>query len=89
MIERWEQICQQWIDHNLEHGSDDEVFSSGYLQGHFAVVLSKLEAQSEPELANLTELMSESLSQARSELAPEDMVLVQNAWQQLHSQLAA
>ncbi|WP_298441178.1 YfcL family protein [uncultured Ferrimonas sp.] len=89
MLERWDQICHTWINHTLENGNDDEVFSSGYLQGHFAVVLSELEQQQQVDFPALQAQMAKSLEQAKSELAPEDMVLVTNAWQQLEQQLAA
>ncbi|QIZ78871.1 YfcL family protein [Ferrimonas lipolytica] len=87
MLERWDKICQNWVNHQLEHGSDDEVFSSGYLQGHFAVVLSHLEQQPQLDFPLLQAQMAQNLEQAKSELAPEDMALVSNAWQQLCEQL--
>lgn len=89
MLERWDQICQAWINDTLEQGSDDEVFSSGYLQGHFAVALSQLEAMTEVDFTVLTTQMDASLEQAKSELEPADYLLVTQAWQQLSQRLQA
>ncbi|SHI08711.1 YfcL family protein [Ferrimonas marina] len=87
MLERWDEICHQWVAELLEQGSDDEVFASGYLQGHFAVVLSELEQETQPQLTQLQAQMSERLAQARTELAPDDLALIQHAWSQLEQRL--
>ncbi|ADN76819.1 YfcL protein [Ferrimonas balearica DSM 9799] len=88
MLERWDEICHQWVAEHLENGSDDEVFASGYLQGHFAVVLAGLEQQAEVSLTDLESRMEAHLEQARSELAPGDMALVQGAWAELAQRLS-
>ncbi|GAA5190918.1 YfcL family protein [Ferrimonas gelatinilytica] len=89
MLERWDEICHQWVAQLLETGSDDEVFASGYLQGHFAVALSELEQNEAPQWADLKASLEQKLSAARSELAPSDLALIQAAWGQLAQRLQA
>ncbi|GAA4872321.1 YfcL family protein [Ferrimonas pelagia] len=89
MLERWDEICHEWTGELLQSGSDDEVFASGYLQGHFAVVLSQLEQNEAPTLDGLQAKMADVLGAAKSELSPQDLVLIQNAWQQLNQRLIA
>ncbi|MBY5922123.1 YfcL family protein [Ferrimonas balearica] len=88
MLERWDEICHQWVAEHLESGNDDEVFASGYLQGHFAVVLASLEQEPEVTLESLKSRMEAHLDEARSELEPADMALVQGAWAELAQRLA-
>lgn len=89
MIEKYEQTLQDWIEHIVAEGDDDALFASGYLQGHFAVVLSQLEVETEQDLAALEAKMTECLALAREELDDADYALVSNAWVQLSTKLAA
>ncbi|MCL1147699.1 YfcL family protein [Shewanella marinintestina] len=89
MIEQYEQTLQDWIESIVAEGDDDALFASGYLQGHFAVVLSQLEVETEQDLAALDVKMSECLALARQELADSDYTLVSDAWTQLSAKLAA
>ncbi|MFI3246039.1 MAG: YfcL family protein [Ferrimonas sp.] len=87
MIEQWDQLCQHWLHEQVTRGSDDDVFASGYLQGHFAVVLAQLDRQPNVAFSQLQQQMETSLVEAKNELAPADLALVQHAWQQLSSHL--
>ncbi len=89
MIEQYEQTLQDWIESIVAEGDDDALFASGYLQGHFAVVLSQLEAESEQDMAALEVKMTECLALAREELSDTDYALVNDAWTQLSTKLAA
>ncbi|GIU10914.1 hypothetical protein TUM4261_21680 [Shewanella sp. c952] len=89
MIEKYEQTLQDWIESIVAEGDDDALFASGYLQGHFAVVLSKLENESEQGTQALALQMVECLALAREELDDNDYALVNDAWLQLSSKLAA
>ena len=89
MIEKYEQTLQDWIESIVAEGDDDALFASGYLQGHFAVVLSKLENESEQGTQALALQMVECLAPAREELDDNDYALVNDAWLQLSSKLAA
>lgn len=88
MLEHYEQQLEQWISEIVVTGDDDALFASGYLQGHFAVVLSELEAQSEQGIEALDEKMHECLKLAAKELEDHDYRLVNDAWQSLRTQLA-
>lgn len=88
MLEHYEQRLEQWISNIVVTGDDDALFASGYLQGHFAVVLSELEAQSEQGIEALDEKMQECLKLAAKELEDHDYRLVSDAWQSLRTQLA-
>ncbi|MGS0826612.1 YfcL family protein [Shewanella sp. 0m-8] len=89
MIEKYEQTLQDWIESIVAEGDDDALFASGYLQGHFAVVLSQLEAESEQGMDALEVKMSDCLTLAREELDDNDYALVSDAWTQLSAKLAA
>ncbi|QLE85060.1 YfcL family protein [Shewanella sp. Scap07] len=89
MIEKYEQTLQDWIEAIVADGDDDALFASGYLQGHFAVVLSQLEAETEQDITALEAKMTECLALARQELNESDFALVNDAWSQLSAKLAA
>ncbi|MCL1059296.1 YfcL family protein [Shewanella gelidimarina] len=89
MIEKYEQTLQEWIESIVAEGDDDALFASGYLQGHFAVVLSKLEVKTDQGTQALAIEMVECLALARKELDDNDYALVNDAWLQLSSKLAA
>ena len=89
MIEKYEQTLQDWIEVIVAEGDDDALFASGYLQGHFAVVLSKLESANDQGTAALAQEMVECLALARQELDDNDYALVNDAWLQLSAKLAA
>ncbi|MGS0683424.1 YfcL family protein [Shewanella sp. 125m-7] len=89
MIEKYEQTLQDWIERIVAEGDDDALFASGYLQGHFAVVLSQLEVESNQDMSALEVKMSECLALAREELGDTDYALVSDAWIQLSAKLAA
>ncbi|QQX78759.1 YfcL family protein [Shewanella sp. KX20019] len=89
MIEKYEQTLQDWIESIVAEGDDDALFASGYLQGHFAVVLSKLEVEHEQGVEALESKMVECLALAREELDDNDYALVNDAWLQLSSKLTA
>ncbi|MCL1093117.1 YfcL family protein [Shewanella kaireitica] len=89
MIDKYEQTLQDWIESIVAEGDDDALFASGYLQGHFAVVLSKLENESDQGTQALALQMVECLALAREELDDNDYALVNDAWLQLSSKLAA
>ncbi|GIU01910.1 YfcL family protein [Shewanella algidipiscicola] len=88
MLEQYEQALDQWIATKVAQGDDDQLFASGYLQGHFAVVLSQLEAQTEQDHQALDAKMQVCLETAKTELAPADFLLVQGAWNELSEKIA-
>ncbi|WOT04013.1 YfcL family protein [Shewanella youngdeokensis] len=89
MLEMYEQTLQQWIESIVAEGDDDALFASGYLQGHFAVVLSQLEVEADHGVQALAQKMVACLALAREELDDKDYALVSDAWLDLSSQIAA
>ncbi|MCF1427067.1 MAG: YfcL family protein [Shewanella sp.] len=89
MLEKYEQTLDNWIESIVVGGDDDALFASGYLQGHFAVVLAEMESEGTSDLASLDEKMKACLVQATCELEDPDYRLVASAWQQLRSAIAA
>jgi len=83
MLEKYELASENWVSSIVEQGDDDALFASGYLQGHFAVVLSQLEAEDEQGVDVLSEKMQACLVLAREELDDRDYSLVENAWSEL------
>ena len=82
-----EQIAQieAALDDVVNHGSDDELFTASYLQGHFAVVARKLEMDSSATITSLNQNMLASLDAAfaNNELEKEDAELVSALWVRL------
>lgn len=89
MLEKYDAALEAWIADIVANGDDDAVFASGYLQGHFAVVLSELEQEATHELSALEQKMQHCLTLAQEELADADYQLVEHAWEELHKRLAA
>ncbi|MDL2195103.1 YfcL family protein [Shewanella algae] len=89
MLEKYEQALEQWIGEIVAGGDDDALFASGYLQGHFAVVLAKLENESEQGPDALNERMQQCLKLAAKELEDADYRLVDSAWSELKQRIAA
>ncbi|WP_299788367.1 YfcL family protein [uncultured Shewanella sp.] len=83
MLEKYELASENWISNIVEQGDDDALFASGYLQGHFAVVLSQLELEEEQGFDALNEKMQACLVLAREELDDRDYELVEQAWSEL------
>lgn len=89
MLEQYEITLYEWIEDIVAQGNEDSLFASGYLQGHFAVAISQLEAEAEQDFSALSEKMVVCMDLAREELADTDYVLVDSAWKQLSERLAA
>lgn len=87
MLEKYDNELADWVSSVLANGDDDAVFASGYLQGHFAVVLSQLEQQSAHDFNALDAQMQLCLKQAQLELNDHDYRLVEHAWQEFAARL--
>ncbi|ABO24279.1 YfcL family protein [Shewanella loihica] len=88
MLEQYEQALDEWIATKVAGGDDDQLFASGYLQGHVAVVLSELEQETAQDCEALEAKMQTCLETAKSELEPADLALVVNAWAELREKMA-
>ncbi|CAD5269198.1 conserved hypothetical protein [Alteromonas sp. 38] len=76
------------LDDVVNHGSDDELFTASYLQGHFAVVSRQLEMQSSATMQQLDSDMAASLQAAfnNKELEGDDAAQVKSLWSRLFDQ---
>ncbi len=88
MLEQYEAALENWIGDVVAHGDDDELFASGYLQGHIAVVLSELESENDSSLIALDNKVINCMTLAREELEDGDFVLVESAWKELRNKIA-
>lgn len=71
--------------------SDDELFASGYLRGHFDLAVGTLEVAAQPfSAADVVQQVNDTLHQAiaNGELNPQDQQHVNAIWQRLQ-QLSA
>lgn len=80
-------VCavEKYFDSVVEHGTDHELFISGYLSGHFSLVVSQAEQQHEFMLKLLDNRMQDSLSIAfvNQELIEQDQTDVLALWDRL------
>lgn len=69
----------------VDHGTDHELFLSGYLHGHFSLVVSQAEIDTDMALEGLDNRMKKSLAEAfeQGELEPVDQQLALDMWQSL------
>ncbi len=76
------------LDNVVDHGSDDELFTASYLQGHFAVIARQLEMEADATVERLDEEMHTSLGQAfaNKELEGDDQDAVAALWARLLKQ---
>ncbi|AJC67063.1 YfcL family protein [Dickeya zeae] len=88
MIAEFEARILTLIDNLVEHGSDDELFASGYLRGHLTLAVAQVEAHDEQTAQALHARVQESLDQAikNGELSPPDQALVARVWEALYQQ---
>lgn len=80
-----------FFDQLVPVATDDELFASGYLRGHFDLAVGTLQVAAEPfQVDELIQQVSSSLQHAigQGELSETDQATVQNIWQQVQ-QLAA
>jgi hypothetical protein len=89
MLEKYDVAMESWIQETVSNGDDDALFASGYLQGHIAVVLAKLEVQADQGIDALDNQVIQCLALANEELNDADYVLVAQAWQQLRSRIVS
>lgn len=79
VVEQLETVFDQaYVD-----GSDDELFASGYLRGHFDLVVAKMELNGETDPTQVMPNVQAAVDQAKHELAPADQAHVQNLMDKL------
>ncbi len=71
----------QYLDNLFEQDSDsDTLFAGGYLRGFISLVATEFGDENQPISAELIDGVSDKLSQAKSELTPQDHAIVKNFW---------
>jgi hypothetical protein len=58
------QQIENYLDNVVQHGNDQALFISSYLQGHFAVVAGQSQVQQMVRVVQLVQLMEQSLEKA-------------------------
>lgn len=71
------------FDEAVVNGDDNELFASGYLRGHFDLVVAQLELQGEHAPEKLWEELRLALHNTRGELNPQDQQHVKNMLERL------
>ena len=76
---------ERYFDSVVERGSDQELFTSSYLSGHFSLALSRVERTVDVSVAHLQSHLLDSLHQAfnDNELVPTEQILVLEMWKKL------
>lgn len=87
MITELETRILSMMDEIVEHGTDDELFASGYLRGHLTLAVAELEAQPATPWQMYQQVL-QHLEQAIEcgELSPPDQALVRDMWHLLYQQ---
>jgi len=73
------------FDEIIAKGSDDELFASGYLRGHFDLVVARLTMSGIEEQAQFWPALHESVAASAGELNEADLALVNGMLARLES----
>lgn len=74
VVEQLESVFDQaYVD-----GTDDELFASGYLRGHFDLVVAQMELNGETDPQHIMPNLRAAVEQTKHELAPADQAHIQN-----------
>ncbi|MCV2883086.1 YfcL family protein [Aestuariibacter sp. AA17] len=78
-------IIERKLEGYVEHGTDEELFLSGYLHGHFSLVVSQALLAKEYAMSALDARMRASLHNAfdAKELEQADQALALSMWERL------
>ena len=78
----------QYFDELVEQEADSDVlFASSYIRGFIALVSSQFGDENQLLSAELIECVSKELSNAKTELTPQDSAIVNNYWLSLQNNL--
>lgn len=83
------QLYQSLDDLAANDASSDELFASSYLRGFISLASSKYGDESQALTVVLAEDISEKVQAARTELSPDDRVIVKNYWADLSKAFTA
>ena len=78
----------QYLDGLFDHEVDgDTLFASGYLRGFIALAATDGGDEQQTISTLLIDSVTEKLAKAKSELSPQDNVIVQNFWLSLQQKI--
>ncbi|HIF9075030.1 TPA: YfcL family protein [Photobacterium damselae] len=77
-IQELEEKLLQYIDDSIDTATDDELFAGGYLRGHISLAAAECEASGIDDIEVMKAKIVADIDKARSELSPQDYVLVQS-----------
>lgn len=79
-----------YLDNLFEQDVDsDTLFASGYLRGFISLAATDFGDEQQLISTGLIKLISEKLSQAKTELSPQDNAIVQNFWLDLQQAMVS
>ncbi|WP_394175995.1 YfcL family protein [Thalassotalea litorea] len=81
-IKTLEQLCD-YFDGLIDQDDADVLFASSYVRGFILIASNRFGDDAQALTPELATQVSADLHQARSELTPQDKVVVENFWQQL------
>ena len=81
-IETFIEYVETSLDKYIDSGTDDELFVSGYLHGHFSLIASRALQQSNPDIELINAMLTTSLEKAfaNNELDQEYQHKVYSMW---------
>ena len=80
----------EFLDSLFDQDCDaDTLFASGYLRGFISLVASDFGDENMNITTEFIEAISQGVTQAKSELSPQDSVIVNNFWLQLQHKFTA
>lgn len=82
-FDRFVEEVEQKFDSFIDHGTDHELFLSGYLHGHFSLIVSQASLADDTSVQAVDTRMRESLREAfaNGELEAEDQTHAYAMWE--------
>lgn len=72
----------------LDYADSDTLFSGGYLRGLFSLVATEFGDESQAITSALVAGVNEKLTQAKTELSPQDHAIVTNFWLEIQQRFS-
>lgn len=88
-IQTLSELYQHFDDLCLKENNDDELFASSYIRGFIALAASQFGDETQLLSKAFAEDISAKLTDARSELNPQDQQIISNYWAELKALFTA
>lgn len=82
-IQTLSQLYQHFDELCLKENNDDELFASSYIRGFIALAASQFGDETQLLSTDFGNDISVKLTDARSELTPQDQQIISNYWAEL------